>query len=149
MSVPHIEAHNQANSRSAAAVLVAWWRDWTHNMASRSELAACSADEVDRMARDVGLSSVELQRLARHRPDEDLLLFRRMGALDLDPADVAEADRATFLDLERVCTFCDCKGRCKRDLARNADDAVWKDYCPNVATLKMLEALHWAGRRER
>jgi hypothetical protein len=140
--------HNETNHRSPGAFIVELWHEWTRNAACPSDLAACSLDEVDRWARDVGLSANELQRLARRGPHASDLLFRRMAALDLNPEEVAEVDRATFLDLERVCTFCDCKGRCKRDFARRPDDAEWEDYCPNVATLKMLDALPWSSRRE-
>jgi hypothetical protein len=117
-------------------------------MRRSSELAACSENEVDRMARDVGLSVHELQRLVRRGPQAADLLLCRMAALNLDREEIAEADRATFLDLQRVCSSCDCKGFCERELARDPDDPAWEDYCPNVATLKMLNAMPWASRRE-
>lgn len=133
--------HSEIPRRSPTEVIADWWNAWTRNPACPGDLSACSADDVGRMARDIGLSAWELQQIARHRADDAELLFRRMAALDLDPEQVAEAERATFLDLERLCTVCNCKGRCKRDLARRPDDARWEDYCPNVATLKMLDAL--------
>jgi hypothetical protein len=76
------------------------------------------------------------------------LLSRRMDALDLDESEVARVERATFQDLQRVCSMCDCKKRCARDLARDAADSVWKDYCPNARTLTALDALPWSGRQE-
>ena len=139
MSFQHSE-HIESNRRSPAALLADWWHDWTRGAGS-PDFADFSPGDFDRMAQDVGLSGSELQQLVRHKADDAELLFRRMAALELDPEDVAKADRATFLDLERVCTVCDCKGRCKRDLASRPDDARWENYCPNVATLKMLDAL--------
>jgi hypothetical protein len=32
-------------------------------------------------------------------------------------------------------------------LARGSPDPEWEDYCPNVATLKALDALLWLPRR--
>lgn len=138
----------ETHRRSPTDMIAEWWREWTRNLACPSDLAICSDAEVDRMACEMGLSSDELSRLVSRGPHAADLLFRRMIALDFDRAEVAEVQRATFLDLERVCSNCDCKGRCKRDLARRPNDAVWEDYCPNVATLKMLDALPWASRRE-
>ena len=140
--------YRETNRRSAAEVIADWWNELTRSSACPSDLAACSDDEVDRMARDVGMSACELQRLVGRGPHAADLLFRRMAALDLNAEEVAQVDRATFLDLERVCTVCDCKGRCRRHLARDPSDADWEDYCPNVATLKMLDALPWSSRRE-
>ncbi|HZD88475.1 MAG TPA: DUF6455 family protein [Pseudolabrys sp.] len=131
--------------RSPAQAIAGWWHDW---MRAPSDLDACSDEAVGRMAHDIGISASELRRLARHSEHDADLLRRRMAALNLDPAEVAEAERATFLDLERVCTLCARKGRCRRDLTAHPDDADWEDYCPNVATLKMLDALPWASRRE-
>jgi hypothetical protein len=140
--------NSETNRRSPGQVIADWWHDWRHGAARSLELNDCSDFDTDRMARDLGLTASELQRVVhRGRRAADLLLCR-MAALDLNPQEVDQIDRATFLDLERVCTNCDCKGRCKRDLARRADDAVWENYCPNVATLKMLNAMPWASRRE-
>ena len=140
--------HHDTRHRSPAEMIADWWHDWRANTARSSDLDTCSEVEVDRMARDIGLSANELHRLVHRGSHAADLLLCRMAALDLDPTEVDQVDRVTFLDLERVCTNCDCKGRCKRDLARRPDDAGWQGYCPNVATLKMLDALPWSSRRE-
>lgn len=140
--------HSAASRRSPGEVIAGWWHDWRHSTARSLDLTDRSDFEVDRMARDVGLTPHDLQRLADRGGHAADLLLCRMAALDLNPQEVDEVDRATLLDLERVCSNCDCKGRCRRDLARRPDDAVWEDYCPNVATLKMLDALPWSSRRE-
>jgi hypothetical protein len=100
------------------------------------------------MAHDIGVSAAELHDLASRGPQSADLLCRRMDVLDLDQNEVAHAERATFQDLQRVCSMCDCKKRCARDLARNPDDPVWKDYCSNAQTLTALGVLPWASRRE-
>ena len=136
------------NSRSPAAVLADWWHEWMRAATCASDLADCPDEEVEHIAKDVGVSVSELRWLARHKADDADLLLRRMAALDLSSEEVDKVERATFLDLQRVCTVCNCKRRCMRDMARNANDAVWEDYCPNVATLKMLDAMPWSSRRE-
>lgn len=139
---------NAQKHRSPVEVISEWWRDWTRNSSAISELTCCAEDEVERIARDVGISAAELRKLAHHGPDGADLLLRRMAALDLDRDEVSQTERRTFQDLQRVCTMCESKRRCARDLARDSDDPAWEDYCPNVATLKMLNALPWAARRE-
>ena len=145
MSTLHSE---ETRRRSPLEVIEDLWQAWTQNIGCPSDLGTCAPNEVERMARDIGLPASELQRLARRGPHAADLLLRRMAALGLDPDEVGAVDRATFLDLQRVCTDCDCKGRCKRDLGHHPDFNEWEDYCPNVATLKMLDALPWASRRE-
>jgi hypothetical protein len=44
--------------------------------------------------------------------------------------------------------MCRSHRRCKRDLAHDAADPAWEDYCPNAATLKALNAMPWRSRAE-
>ncbi len=150
MSLQHTERNQsrEPNRRSPAAVLADWWRDWTRSATHAFDFADFSPGDIERIAQDVGLSGSDLQQLVRHNKDDAELLFRRLAVQGLDPAAIDKADHATFLDLERVCTLCACKGRCKRDLASRPDDARWEDYCPNAATLKMLDALAKSSMRE-
>jgi hypothetical protein len=113
-----------------------------------SELKCCGEDEVERMAKDVGVSAAELRKLARRGPEAADFLLRRMAALDLDRNEVSRTEPRTFQDLQRVCTLCESRRRCARDLARVSADTEWESYCPNAATLKVLNALPWAARRE-
>ena len=76
------------------------------------------------------------------------LLLERMAVLDLDPAEVAQVGPQTFRDLQRVCSLCESKRRCTRDLAHDATAPRWEDYCPNAQTLMALDVLPWASRRE-
>jgi hypothetical protein len=122
-----------------------WYRGLIRPPAS---LADCGAEALERMAHDIGVSSAELDRLASCGPESGNLLARRMQVLDLDRKEVARVERATFQDLQRVCTMCDCKKRCARDLARDPTDASWKDYCLNAQTLTALGALPWMARQE-
>jgi hypothetical protein len=142
-ALPHTQKH-----RSPVEIISTWWQEWTRSGSGSSELACCAEDEVDRIARDMGMSARELRQLAQHGPHSADLLLRRMAALDLDPKEVSQTEPQTFQDLQRVCTLCDSRKQCTKDMARDMNDPAWEDYCPNVATLKMLNALPWAARRE-
>jgi len=125
--------------RAAWAALARWWRSGTEG--SANELAA---EDLERMARDLGVSACDLRSLL-HRPAQDARLLRqRMELLGITPEDVSSIEAAMLRDMQRVCTMCDSRGVCIRDLRRSASDPHsqdWRDYCPNAATLNMISTL--------
>lgn len=123
-----------------------WLRTWPDRTAR--DLAAVGSREVEQIAKDIGVSSAKLYSLARSNEKSADLLISRMTALDLDCREVARLMPETLHDLQRLCTLCNRRKRCARDLARGALDPCWKDYCPNVATLSALDAMPWAARSE-
>jgi hypothetical protein len=125
-----------------------WWRNWREADSGLAELKCCGESGVERMARDLGMSVAELRKVADHGPDAADLLLRRMVVLGLDRNELAATDPSTLQDLQRVCTMCESHRRCGRDLARDPADGAWQDYCPNAATLKLLDTLAWTARSE-
>jgi len=123
-----------------------WCRNWTRRDAS--ELKCCGEAQVEQIAKDIGVSASQLRALASLGPEAADLLLSRMAALDLDPKEVSRTEPRSFQDLQRVCSMCESKRRCARDLARDSATPAWKDYCPNAATLMALNALPWAARSE-
>ena len=124
--------------------LAKWWRDWTEG----TRFEDCAEWDVERMAKDTGVSPAELRRLVNLGEDSADLLVQRMAALDLDRSEVSATAPKTLQDLQRVCSFCKDHRRCALDLARDSADPAWKDYCPNVGTLLALDAMPWAARKE-
>ena len=123
-----------------------WYRNWNAAREGAFELQCAGADEVERIAQELGLSSFELRSLVSH-PDERELLAQRMAGVHLEPRAVAQSDPAASRDLQRVCAMCGFKYRCARDLAVEALDPSWqqwRDYCPNAATLSALGAFRSA-----
>ncbi len=133
---------------SPVAAIARWWQSWIGRGPDFSELRCCAEDEVERIATDVGLSAYELRRLARLDPHSADLMLSRLAALDLDRKEVAQTEPKIFQDLERVCTLCETRRQCARDLAQDPNAPEWEHYCPNVETLKLLNAMPWASRRE-
>jgi hypothetical protein len=123
-----------------------WCRDWIAANSRVSELSCCGEYEIERIARDLGMPLSELRKVAEHGPKSADLLERRMKVLNLDRKEVAAL--GSLQDLQRVCTMCKNHRKCAQDLGRDPENPVWEDYCPNVATLKMLDAMPWASRRE-
>jgi hypothetical protein len=96
--------------------------------------------DVERIARDIGITGHELRALAQMPANRPLLLYQRLAALHLDPNDDARIQSAVLRDLQVHCAMCPDKKRCAGDFAVRTLDATWQDYCPNAHTLRALVA---------
>lgn len=128
------------------ASIADWWRNWRERAAASAELARYDAGEVAHLAADVGISPAELKIFATHSPHDADLLAERLGVLHLDEAELARREKLALRDLQRVCTVCASKGRCRDDLRHDPDDPAWQDYCPNAATLIALQRAYTGAR---
>ena len=126
------------NSSTILARLHCGWRGAQQQRRSMAELAACPPDELHRIAQDVGLSDRDLRSLTCSRPGPSELMPKRLQELGLDPAFVKYARRATYRDMERVCSTCKAWRRCERDLAKGDVQAGMGSYCLNAPTIDAL-----------
>jgi hypothetical protein len=126
---------------SLTEIIAGWWQKWTGFNPAYSDISCCEQDDVERIARDVGVPAAELRALAKLGPGSADLLLRRMIALKLDQNKVFQTEPGTLHDLQRICSVCGSHKRCEHDLARSSAGAAWEDYCPNAATLKVLSTM--------
>jgi uncharacterized protein YjiS (DUF1127 family) len=115
-----------------------WWRNWNDRRRTMVDLDCCGSAEMERIARDVGVSGTDLSILAGKWPDAADLLYWRMNEIKLDRKEITQADPQVMRDLQRVCTVCGSKRRCEHALAKNPSDLAWQKYCPNATTLSAL-----------
>ena len=127
--------------------LAHWWRSWNGSRRAMADLDSCGPAEMDRIARDVGVSGADLSILAGKWPDAADQLYWRMNEIKLDRKEVTHADPQVMRDLQRVCTVCGSKRRCEHELAKNPSDPAWQKYCPNATTLSALVAERAAKAR--
>ncbi len=120
--------------------LVQRWHAWKERRDSLAALEGCGRGEVARIAHDLSLSSGELRALAAKGPDAADLLYRRMDEFGLDRASIARGEARTMWEMQKACSLCSSKGRCRHDFARGAEAAAWHPYCPNDDTLNALAA---------
>jgi hypothetical protein len=113
---------------------------WLHKLAPTEELDRWGKDEIDRIARDVGVNAYELRTLARMPAGATVLLNRRLATLHLDSEHAGQIQPAVLRDLQVHCATCVTKKRCAGDLASGVLDSTWQDYCPNAYTLRGLVA---------
>src|SRR6516165_12540006 len=51
--------------KSLTKAVSQWWRQWTRRGSARFELKCCGEEEVERMAKDIGVFPSELRKLAQ------------------------------------------------------------------------------------
>jgi hypothetical protein len=117
------------------ATVAGWCRKWKSG-SSFSGLGNCTPGDIDRIASDLGVTPADLRSL--ERADEPLLLPQLLAELHIDAAELARSEPAVLRDLQRVCSLCDCKQRCKMELAEGDAAATYESFCPNALTLKAL-----------
>ena len=116
------------------------WCDWKRRRKAIAEISAFQSADRERLAHDVGVSESEFCILAGKWPDASTLLSQRLEQLKLNAADIAEAEPQVLRDLQRVCTLCVSKRKCRHDLAMSPSSPAWEEYCPNALTLRALLA---------
>ena len=133
-----LEAQSWPIIDNVVAPLAEWWRRHATIRENLDDLEAFGPAEMARMAQDVGIPASDLRELARHCSDAADLLDRRLAALGMNTSELAKTAPAELRDMERLCTLCQAKGRCARDLSADPSDPVWRQYCPNEQTLVAL-----------
>ena len=115
-----------------------WVKKYRYAAGLREDLANCGADEVARMARDLGVDARELVSLATKGPQAADQLSKLLRALGVDPEKLASGDIAMMRDLQRICISCSHKNQCQRDLATGTAAQHFRDYCPNALSIDAL-----------
>jgi hypothetical protein len=140
---PMEDAMSQADEREPAASaptavhrFLSRLRDWWRR---HSELDTMDPEELERIAKDLGMTGPELKDLAARGPDAAHLLHERMHVLGLTKVDVERVAQGLMRDMERTCACCGEKGVCEKDLAAQPDDPSWGGYCPNAVALTAVK----------
>ena len=93
-----------------------WAKKYRYAAGLRDEFARCGPEEVAHTARELGLSSRELYRLAGKGPHAADPLQKMLRALGVDPKALASQDPLLMRDLQRLCIVCGHKKQCQHEL---------------------------------
>jgi pyrroloquinoline quinone (PQQ) biosynthesis protein C len=115
-----------------------WIKKYRYAAGQHQELAECGADEVARIAHDLGVDTAELFKLVDNGPGAADLLQRMLQALGADRDRLALIDPLIMRDLQRLCISCSHKKRCEHDLAAGTAAQNYREYCPNAVSLEAL-----------
>jgi uncharacterized protein YjiS (DUF1127 family) len=119
---------------------------WRRRRASVKDIEQMDRQEVRCIARDLGISPVEIRTLTAKGENAADLLVRRMKTIGLEPGQV---DVAVMRDLQRCCSICTQKGLCIHELEDKPRGATWPKYCPNEQTLIALTDEQSPGGRSK
>src|SRR5215475_2333752 len=93
--------------RPVVSKVISLFGDWLKQRRQLSELVGYDADpgELDRIAREFGMTPADLDSLTRQGPHSADELPKMLQTLGLDEAAIWRAEPALLRDMERVCSF--------------------------------------------
>jgi hypothetical protein len=121
--------------------LIGKFADWLKHRRELSEIRRMNRTDFDLIARDLRISSDDLDRLVQvgsHGADE---LPKMLASLGIDQASLARTEPLLVRDMQRVCGLCRDKAQCHADLAGGTSAGHYRDYCPNAPTIDALGEL--------
>jgi hypothetical protein len=116
-------------------LVISTFADWLKHRREMREMRQLDRDELDRIANDLRVSSMDLEELVRQGPHSADELPRLLKALGIDEHDIASVQPMLLRDTERVCALCGHKRQCDHDLIAGASAENFADYCPNAPTI--------------
>jgi hypothetical protein len=99
------------------------------------ELRNIGHNEASAIARDLGVSQMELRSLAMRDAGFPKLLKKMLSTLWIDEHVLQEANPTLLRNMQKVCTFCQNTRRCRRELREESASEHFHDYCPNAPNL--------------
>ena len=91
--------------------------DWLKHRRDLREMHQMDAANFRQIAGELRMSSADLEALVRRGPHAADELPKMLAALGVDQDDLARSEPLVLRDMERVCSLCNQKRRCDRDLA--------------------------------
>ncbi len=115
------------------------WEKLKSRYALASELHSLDMVQREELARDVGLSEGDFERLyvAGARSTEELDRLMQALALDIDEIEIANPGAVTR-DMRVVCSGCLVVDRCRHELEEGSAAQNYGEYCPNALTFEAL-----------
>jgi uncharacterized protein YjiS (DUF1127 family) len=118
--------------------LINTFSDWLKHRRELNELRQLDTAEFDRIASDLQVSPGDLNELVRQGPHAADELPKLLELLGIDQQALERTQALVLRDMERVCSLCQQKGECDRDLAAGTSAEHYQGYCPNADTIDIL-----------
>jgi len=111
--------------------------DWLKQRRELNELLEYEAEfgELKRVARDLNVTTADLEGLVRQGSQSANELACMLTALDIDETALRRVEPALLRDMERVCSFCTHKRQCHEELATGTAASNYVEYCENAETI--------------
>jgi hypothetical protein len=118
--------------------LIDTFGNWLKHRRELSEIRQMDRTDFDRIASDLRISTGDLDRLVHQGPHAADELPHLLKALGIDKARLAQTEPLLLRDMERVCSLCNHKRQCDRDLAAGTSAEHFEEYCLNAPTIEGL-----------
>jgi transcriptional regulator with XRE-family HTH domain len=99
------------------SLVVDTFGEWLKHRRELREMREMDAANFGRIASELRMSSADLEALVRQGPHAADELPKMLQALGVDQDDLARTEPLVLRDMERVCSLCNHKRQCDRDLA--------------------------------
>jgi uncharacterized protein YjiS (DUF1127 family) len=112
---------------------------WLKHRRELNELRQLDRADFDRIAHDLRIAPDDLEELVRqgkHAADE---LPKMLEQLGISAEGLGRAQPLLLRDMERVCSLCNHKSQCDRELADGTAVENYHGYCGNASTLESLD----------
>jgi hypothetical protein len=112
-----------------------WIKRYREAIKCEKELARVDPEQIAAMAKDLGITTVQLRELASKGPESTKLLKRLLMALDTDPKRLEQIDPRVARDMLWLCFNCSEKSRCRHELSAGTAAQTFREFCPNAVAL--------------
>lgn len=119
--------------------LIESFAGWLKHRREMNEMRQLDRADFDRIAGDLMIAPDDLEELVRHGRHAADELPKLLEQLGINAEGLGRAQPLLLRDMERVCSLCNQKGQCDRDLANGTAAENYHGYCSNAATLESLD----------
>ncbi|MCP3393578.1 DUF6455 family protein [Bradyrhizobium sp. CCGB12] len=112
---------------------------WLKHRRDMNEMRQLDRADFDRIASDLRIAPDDLDALVRHGKHVADELPKMLEQLGINAEGLGRAQPLLLRDMERVCSLCNNKGQCDRELAAGSAAENFHGYCGNAATLESLD----------
>jgi len=126
--------------------LIESFANWLKHRREMNEMRQLDRADFDRIAQDLRIAPDDLEELVRHGKHAADELPKMLEQLGISADRLGRAQPLLLRDMERVCSLCNHKGQCDRDLAEGTAAENYHGYCGNASTLESLDRADVAPR---
>ena len=119
--------------------LIESFAGWLKHRREINEMRQLDRADFDRIASDLRIAPDDLDALVRHGKHAADELPRMLERLGINAEGLGRAQPLLLRDMERVCSLCNHKRQCDRELADGSAAENFHGYCGNAATLESLD----------
>jgi transcriptional regulator with XRE-family HTH domain len=120
------------------SLMVDAFGEWLKHRREMREMSEMDVANFNQIAGELRMSPTDLEELVRQGPHAADELPKMLVALGIDQEALARTEPHVLRDMERVCSMCNHKRQCDRDLAAGTAATHYEEYCGNADTIDGL-----------